>query len=310
MIVGRGRRPRLFGSCRGRRGFSLPELLVVVGILALLMSIILSPLRAARRQAQATRCGTQLQQLGVALENTVNEYKFYPVWDDGGSPKRYTWIDVLIQRGLISGPGVGYCPEDPQPAPINVARARQQRVYYPRKDSTPGIDYSYGIGVPLSSGGWAWRPGTAGNGDFRPRAFDGHERFPAQRLLAADANWSAIYNLSGDALITNSWSYPTQYDNTVGWRHQDYSANILFQDSHIGRVPYRVHDDPPINTMQVFVWYPGEPLHVGPDDQEAGNWYPNAPSVDWQGSGTGTTPREMAPSYYTQNLLWTRINHK
>ncbi len=310
MIHGQGKRSRLFVCPRGPRGFSLPELLVTIGIIALLVSIILSPLRSARRHAQATRCGTQLQQIGVALENTLNEYKFYPVWDDAGSPKRYTWIDVLVQRGLLNNANTGYCPEDPQPSTLNMGRARQQRVYYPRKEGLPGIDYSYGIGVPLSSGGWAWRPGTTGLSDMHPRIFDEHDRFPAQRLLAADGNWSAIYNLSGDALLNDDWSYPTQYDNTVAWRHQDYSANVLYQDSHVGRVPYRLRSPEPINTRQIFVWYPGEPLHVGPDDEVAGNWYPNAPTIDWANSGNGTMPRELAPRYYTQNLLWTRIGHK
>lgn len=296
------------GSCSwGRPGFSLPELLIVIGVIALLISVVLTPLRTARRQAMATRCGTQLQQIGVALENVLNEYGYYPVWDDGGTPTRYTWIDVLIQRRFLDSARIGYCPEDPRPAPINQARGRRYKLVYPRT-STPGIDYSYGIGVPLASGGWHWQAASAV--DPRPRRFDNHLRFTGNRLLAADAHWSAIYNLSGDALSTHDWNYPTQYDNTVAYRHLNFSANVLFQDGHIGRVAYHLKSDPPVNTNQAFVWYPGEPLHVGPEDEHGGNYYPDTPPpIDAYGNGLGV-PRELQPQYYTVNLLWTQINHK
>lgn len=295
---------------RGCRGFSLPELLIVVGIIALLMAIILAPLRQARRQALSTRCAAQLQQVGVGLENALNEYKFYPLWDDGGSPRRYTWIDVLIQRRLLADVRAAYCPEDPRPAPLNSARARNQNVYYPGSKNKPGIDYSYGIGVPLSAGGWSWSAPLAAGSDRRPRRFDGRERFTSQRVLAADGNWSAIYNLSGDALRPGDWSSPTQFDNTVAYRHARYSANILYQDSHVSTLAYRLADDPPINTALTFVWYPGEPLYVGPDDSYQGNWYPNAAPINSTNYSGSIFPREMTPGYYTRNLLWTRIMHK
>ena len=77
-------------------------ILLVVGIVALLIAVILPPLQLARRKAIQTKCGAQLQQLGRALESARNEHGFYPLWDDGGTSIRYTWIDV--RNGSIWNP--------------------------------------------------------------------------------------------------------------------------------------------------------------------------------------------------------------
>ncbi|MFO0838753.1 MAG: hypothetical protein U1D55_09510 [Phycisphaerae bacterium] len=301
-------------------------MLVVIGVIALLVAVLLPPMQMARRQAIRTKCGAQLQQIGRALEQARTEFRFYPYWDDGGVPVRFSWMDALVERqyiaysasGLSSAGGanseiarVGYCPSDQLPDLLN--EARNSNLLYPLNPTRHGVDYSYGIGAPLSAGGWLWR--NTDPNDDRSRRFRDYESRPANRVLAGDSYSNVIYNLSGRALRSGAWNDPTQFDNTVSWERHVVggrcSANLLFQDGHVASPRYELEREMPVNTATNFVWQPGEAINVGPQSVIDGNWYPNVLPPNFLSSPPGDVfPREMMPAWYTLVEGWTQIKHK
>lgn len=104
-----------------RGGFSLVELLVVIGVIGMLIAILLPALRSARETANRVACATQLRQLGMGFTMYANDHggwlpdwsgwHVYPDGSPGDSPG-LGWVEKMAPY-LPPTSNVYNCPSFP-----------------------------------------------------------------------------------------------------------------------------------------------------------------------------------------------------
>jgi prepilin-type N-terminal cleavage/methylation domain-containing protein/prepilin-type processing-associated H-X9-DG protein len=164
----------------GRRAFTLVELLVVIGIIALLISILLPALNKARKQASTVKCAAALQELGHCVQMYVTDNRGW----------------MLPARAGAAGSNL--------PSAYNLAEMDQYAVTNPSLTGTAWWYMFISKYVSKSKGGVdgsAGSPNSAGNGFMNTIVWGCPEYRPHKNNQATPDEFTRVYTGYG----FNSW---------------------------------------------------------------------------------------------------------
>ncbi len=244
-------------------GFTLIELLVVISIIAILISILLPALSAAREKGRETQCRATLQQFGagfMAYANSNDEYlcsgAFDPEIGNGrdGPVDAVGWVADLV-NGRTGEPGRALCPSNP--ARFNQKLGSNGNTYSPA-DAQALVELGYNTNYTQSwyMGRTEWRPGTGSNlkslaNTYGPLSVSNLRSVQSSRVPIlgdgrTDTNDLVLGERSVKTMTDGPFAGPYGTQNYADFgpahgmggynplkKHNRIRANVLFADGHV-----------------------------------------------------------------------------
>jgi prepilin-type N-terminal cleavage/methylation domain-containing protein len=224
-----------------RRGFTLVELLVVIGVIAVLIGILLPVLSRARAQANRVACLSNIKQLGTAILMYCNDNDgYFPTcawWDDGLAYMPYAedWVHWQANRNLDDSAIARYVGQGEQLKSILRCPA----------DSFDGRKAAFGI-MP-GQGPYLYSYGMNAEAGSNLRVYPGARtkitqwRAPARKLLLTESREGANFApLWAGASLARRHGTQRLRGTIIATR-----ASMLFFDQHVESVS----DDVVENTL-------------------------------------------------------------
>ena len=229
-----------------KRAFTLVELLVVIGIIALLISILLPSLNRARAMARATVCQSNLRQMYLAIVLYQNDYKQYiprPLWADPltGWDDPACWVNA-VPTAIRQKPfgASAYAPANPQDSrrsmfvcPVGGAFHDQSITYAYNLQLTAR---SVVIPVPTINPDAPIKPSMLKGRQFDPLPYNpGLDTLP----LIMDGAWyptAACYLPYRSRDFGGSPAGPNEFNMLPPSQPHLKGTNVLFLDGHVAAV--------------------------------------------------------------------------